>query len=147
MWGGDDPDPRKPMLWSDLEYEREAAHPMGLPRPSDLVEPDLKLFRTYQDLIALRKEHLRLFVDGDLRWLRVDNANRVLVYERGLGTQRAIVAFNASEDHQEVEVEAEDGTWRTAFSSARAARQGLDVTAGVLRAELAPLSARVWILD
>ena len=116
MWGGDDPDPRKPMLWSDLEYENEVTHPMGLERRPDVVAPDLNLFRTYQELIALREDHLRLFVDGDLHWLQVDNANRVLVYERGLGTQRAIVAFNASEDPQEVEVEAEDGTWRTAFS-------------------------------
>ena len=86
-------------------------------------------------------------MDGELNWLHVDDANRVLVYERDLGTQRAIVAFNASEDPQEVEVEAEDGTWRTAFSSDPQARQIEDAAGGVLRAELAPLSARVWILD
>jgi glycosidase len=147
MWGGDDPDPRKPMLWSDLEYENEVTHPMGLERRPDVVAPDMRLFRTYQELVALRKEHLRLFVDGDLNWLQVDNANRVLVYERGLGTQRAIVAFNASEDPQELEVEAEDGTWRTAFGSDPQAGQSVDAAGGVLRAELAPLSARVWILD
>lgn len=147
MWGGDDPDPRKPMVWSDLEYEDEATHPMGLERRADGVAPDIELFETYRQLIALRKGHLRLFADGALTWLHVDDANRVLVYERVLGDQRAIVAFNASEDPYALEVEAENGTWRTAFSSARPDSQSADVTAGVLRAELAPLSARVWILD
>jgi glycosidase len=29
MWGADDPDCRKPMLWEDLEYDDEAADPPG----------------------------------------------------------------------------------------------------------------------
>ena len=28
MWGADDPDDRKPLVWSDLSYEDESAHPL-----------------------------------------------------------------------------------------------------------------------
>ena len=70
MWGADDPDERKPMVWADLRYEDEVTHPFGRARRRDRVAPDTALFRVYRDLIALRKAHLRLFVDGDLRWLR-----------------------------------------------------------------------------
>ena len=60
MWGADDPDERKPMVWSDRRYEDEVVHPFGRPRRRDRVAPDTALFRVYRDLIALRKQNLRL---------------------------------------------------------------------------------------
>jgi cyclomaltodextrinase / maltogenic alpha-amylase / neopullulanase len=95
MWGADDPDDRKPMVWSDLRYEDEVAHPFGRARRPDRVAPDTSLFRVYRELIALRKQHLRLFVDGKLNWLVTDDQRDLLVYDRVLGAQRAVVAFNA----------------------------------------------------
>jgi glycosidase len=135
------------MVWADLNYETERTHPFGLERDPDPVGPDLSLFETYRELIRLRKDHLRLFVDGSVRWLEASDANRTLAYERSLDGDRAIVAFNASEDPMELELEAEDGTWRVAFSSAAAPRQTVDAMNGTLRVELPPLSARVWIRD
>jgi glycosidase len=140
MWGGDDPDPRKPMVWGDLEYEDEASHPMGLPRAADPVAPDLELFRTYQDLIALRRDHVRLFVDGDLTWLVADDANGVLAYQRGLGDERAIVAFNIADEMREIEVEA-DGAWVEAFPETDYVR----TTNGSLTLDLPPFAATVWL--
>jgi glycosidase len=145
MWGADDPDQRKPMVWDDLEYQDEVTHPMNRPRNADRVQPDLGLFETYRALIALRRANLRLFVDGELEWLEVDDADRVLVYERSLGDQRAIVAFNASDDPQEITVEAADGSWRRAFPAA--GREEFRVADSLLHAELPSLSARVWILE
>jgi cyclomaltodextrinase len=140
MWGGDDPDPRKPMVWSDLEHEDEATHPMGLPRHSDPVAPDLELFATYQDLIALRKDNLRLFVDGDLTWLVVDDANDVLAYQRALGNERAVVLFNSSEDVQDVTIEVDPGTYAEELFGSRVER-----AQGSLTVELPPLGASVWV--
>ena len=82
MWGADDPDERKPMVWADLRYDDETTHPFGRPRRRDRVAPDTALFRVYRELIALRKQHLRLFVDGTLEWLLTDDAHGVLAYER-----------------------------------------------------------------
>ena len=48
--------------------------------------PDTALFRVYRDLIALRKQNLRLLVDGKLTWLLTDDKRGLLVYDRVLGT-------------------------------------------------------------
>mgnify|MGYP001825402640 FL=1 len=140
MWGGDDPDPRKPMVWSDLEYENEATHPMGRPRQPDLVEPDMRLFALYQDLISLRNDNLRLFVDGDLEWLVEDDANGLLAYRRVLGDEMALILFNTSEDLQDVVVELEPGTWAEQLGGSRVLQ-----VAGELRLELLPLNGVVWL--
>jgi glycosidase len=140
MWGADDPDQRKPMVWGDLEYEDETTHPFGLPRQPNAVAPDMGLFSTYQDLIALRRDNLRLFVDGDLEWLVEDNANGVLAYQRVLDSEMAVVLFNTSEDLQDVVVEVDSGTWAEQLGGSRV----LQVD-GELRLELLPLGASVWI--
>ncbi len=55
MWGGDDPDCRKPMVWPDMQYQPESHHPFGKPRPVDSVRFDAAIFRWYQKLIHLKK--------------------------------------------------------------------------------------------
>jgi glycosidase len=142
MWGADDPDERKPLVWADLRYDDETTHPFGRPRRRDRVAPDTGLLRVYRELIALRQAHLRLFVEGTHSWLVADDARRVLAYERVRGERRAIVAFNASDAPQEVAVVAE-GTYRVAFPA------GGVVTAagGELRVVLPPRTARVWMRE
>ena len=135
MWGGDDPDPRKPLVWRDLKYDDETTHPMGRGRRHDLVAPDLRLLAVYKELIALRKAYMDLFVDGETAWPVIDDDRRVLVCQRMLGTQRAVVAFNASDVSQEVTVPA--GTYRQVFP--RGAVQDLKSLT------LPPLTAQVWV--
>ncbi len=142
MWGADDPDDRKPLVWTDLRYEDETAHPFGRPRPRNAVAADTALLRTYRDLIALRKQHLRLFVDGTAGWLLTDDARRVVAYERVLGDRRAIVAFNASDEPQEIVVPAAR-SYRVAYPAGAAAT----VADGRLTARLPPLSAMVWVRE
>jgi cyclomaltodextrinase / maltogenic alpha-amylase / neopullulanase len=142
MWGADDPDERKPVVWSDLRYEDEVAHPFGRPRHRDRVVPDTTRFRTYQELIALRKAHLRLFTDGSLEWLLTDDAKGLLAYARLLGTERAVVAFNNSDARQELSLQV-DGHFRQAFP----AGDTLSTSDGKLSAKLPPHTARVWIQE
>jgi glycosidase len=140
MWGADDPDERKPMLWADLRYDDETTHPFGRPRHLDHVAPDTALLRIYRDLIALRKQHLRLLVDGTLSWLVTDDADSLLAYERVLGKERAIIAFNASDSPHALAVSAA-GSYRLAWPT------GGDVltVSGTLTTRLPPRSARVWL--
>jgi cyclomaltodextrinase / maltogenic alpha-amylase / neopullulanase len=142
MWGADDPDERKPVVWSDLRYDDETAHPFGRERHRDRVAPDTALLRVYRDLIALRKQHLRLLVDGTLNWLLTDDARGLLVYDRVLGDQRAIVAFNVSDAPHEVSVPA-DGRYRVAFPAGRE----VIVAKGKLQAQLPARAARVWMRE
>jgi cyclomaltodextrinase len=143
MWGADDPDPRKPMVWADLAYEDETAHPFGRSRRRDGVAPDSALLRVYKDLIALRKQHLRLFVDGVLTILLADDARGLLAYERVLDDERAVVAFNTSDRPQTVALEVADGTYLAVYPG----RAALNVPAGSLRTELPPRTAVVWMRD
>lgn len=139
MWGADDPDERKPLVWADLQYQDETTHPFGLARPRNQVTPDMALFRVHQELITLRKQHLRLFVDGTMRWLVTDDAKALLAYERVLGAERAIVAFNASDQPQRMTIPA-DGAFRLVYPT------GVAVPGtGALTVEMPARSARVWV--
>ena len=143
MWGADDPDPRKPLVWADLRYDDETTHPFSRRRPRNRVAPDTALYRVYADLIALRKRHLRLFVDGEVSFLATDDARGLFAYERALGAQRAIVAFNISDRPQTITVRAVNGTYRTAYPGVDA----VEVTDGSMTARLAPRAATIWIRD
>jgi glycosidase len=140
MWGAFDPDERKPMVWADLKYDDETTDPLGRPRRRDRVVPDTALFGVHQQLIALRKAHLRLYADGALNWLVTDDAKGLLAYERVLGNQRAVVAFNVSDTARDIAIAA-TGTYRAAYPA------GGVVTArgGKLSARLPARAARVWI--
>jgi glycosidase len=140
MWGADDPDERKPLVWADLQYDDETTHPFGRSRPRNPVAPDTALYRVYRDLIALRKESLRLFVDGTVEWLATEDSTGVLAYARELEQQRAIIAFNRSDQEQQVRLPA-DGTWQQRYPL------GGTVTpvAGAIEVRLSPRSASVWL--
>ena len=142
MWGADDPDDRKPLVWADLRYQDEVADPLGRPRPPNRVVPDTALLRVYRELIALRKQHLRLWVDGNLKWLLTDDARGLLAYARELGDQRAVVAFNNADTPQEIALPAEGG-YRLAFPAGDAVR----ATGGTLHGRLAARTAQVWIRE
>ncbi len=102
MWGGDDPDTRKPMLWPEYVFEDENAHPFGLHRPVDTVSADMELTQLYQTLIQLRTENKELFIHGETKWLIVDDDRRLLCYERHLVDKSALVIFNASNEIQQI---------------------------------------------
>jgi glycosidase len=144
MWGADDPDERKPMVWADLTYEDEVTHPFGKTRRRDRLAPDTALLGVYKDLIALRKRHLRLFVDGSVEWLLTDDAQKLVVYRRTLGDEQAIIAFNASDEPHEIAVPADDGPYAVAYPHGEDAP--VTVT-GTLTARMGPRTARVWIRE
>ena len=141
MWGADDPDDRKPLLWDDLTYDDETTHPFGQPRRRDPVAPDAELFQVYKTLIALRQNHLRLFVDGALTYRLADDARGLLVYERALDDARAIVAFNTSDESQTVTIDAENGSYQAVFP----AGEPVEVADELLTVELPARTAAVWV--
>jgi len=101
MWGADDPDCRKPMLWHDLSYDPEQAHPFDLPRAQETVKIDQAMFKFYQECVALRRSHAVL-QEGDFRWLLTDNDKRLLAFQRTYKGARVIALFNAGRLRQRV---------------------------------------------
>ncbi len=94
MWGGDDPDDRKPMVWPDLTYEPESRAPRGLQRDPDPVAFDSTLFAFYQRAIRVRQSDAVLR-RGGLATLAA--SGRAVAFERTLGDDRRVVAFNAGD--------------------------------------------------
>ncbi len=103
MWGADDPDTRKPMVWGDFTYEPEKTHPLGLARKTDTVEPDTALFRFIKDLILLRKNNPAL-VHGSLDFLINDDSSGLLVYKRSFENNQVWVAINNSSKDQQLKI-------------------------------------------
>lgn len=101
MWGADDPDCRKPMLWPEFSYAVESSHPFGKPRPADANEFNHDLFEHYQKLIAIRQEHAALQL-GEIATVVTDDAKDVYVFKRFTESETVIVALNNSNRSQSV---------------------------------------------
>ncbi|TAL63446.1 MAG: alpha-amylase [Bacteroidetes bacterium] len=104
MWGADDPDCRKPIIWNDTDYEDErAAFNPAVSRPVDIVRTDTALLSFYRELCKMRKEN-RVLAYGDLTFAVADDQKMVLAYERRMKNEEIIVVFNRSNDVQSVKV-------------------------------------------
>lgn len=104
LWGANDPDCRKPMLWPDARHDDEAASPLGGPRRHvDPVAFDHELHAHYRRCIALRRA-LPVLRTGSVKTLLADDARGLLVHRRRDGDAQAIVAINRSADEQVVEL-------------------------------------------
>ena len=99
MWGGDDPDERKPMLWSDMHYAHESSHPFDKPRPNDPNVFNKDLFSTYRSLIHLRTEHPAMR-RGALEFVLADDRKNMLGFMRTDVTEKIAALFNNSEKEQ-----------------------------------------------
>jgi cyclomaltodextrinase len=103
MWGGDDPDCRKPMVWEELIYEPETADPLGRSRSLDSVKFDPEMFKWYKKLISLRKKNKALSL-GDINFLLVDNEKKAVGYSRNLDEEILYVFINNKNKNEEVSI-------------------------------------------
>jgi glycosidase len=101
MWGADDPDTRKPMVWDDIKYEDENTHPFNQPRKVDKVMQDKELLGFYKALIKIRKENPALS-HGDLNFILADDDNKILAYNRVYKESEIIVVFNKSNEEKNI---------------------------------------------
>jgi glycosidase len=107
MWGADDPDCRKPMIWQDIDYEAETHHLLDKERKTDSVQQDIELKQFYKTLINIRKNNPALTF-GEIEFLLADDENRLLAYARNYKDQTIIAVFNKSEKVQTVVIPREN---------------------------------------
>ncbi len=107
MWGANDPDCRKPMLWPDYKYDAETYNPDQSTHKPDEVIFNQDLFNWYKKFIRIRQlyESVRL---GSYNTLVVDDAKKMYAFSRKLGNEEVIVIVNRSNKpllftHQEME--------------------------------------------
>ena len=102
MWGADDPDNRRPMLWADLDHEPETGDALGRAVPPAPVAPDAGLVAFHRSLARFRTAHAEALAHGAVTWLVRDDARGLLVYRRGAGAAAVTVAVNVSDAPQTV---------------------------------------------
>jgi len=97
MWGANDPDDRKPMVWSDIQYADEVYQPDQSKRAeADKVEQNKDLRAHYQKLIAIRKAHPAL-ADGSYKVILADDEKDLFIFERMNKQERLVILINNSE--------------------------------------------------
>jgi glycosidase len=102
MWGADDPDCRKPMIWDDIQYEDEHALPYGNPRKKGYqVSQDKSRLNFFKRLCAIRKSNTALR-EGDFNVILQNNRTRMLGFRRTHKQNECLVFFNSSDTPQEI---------------------------------------------
>jgi glycosidase len=106
MWGGHDPDCRKPMLWKEWVYENETYKSV---RPdltnADENKFDSDLFQHYKKLIRIRKENPAI-QRGTFSTKLVDDEKGLYGYLRKYDSYEVMVILNNSDKNQTTKVSA-----------------------------------------
>lgn len=142
MWGGDDPDCRKPMVWPDLQYEPETYSSISRYSDRDAVVFDRAMFAHYQKLFALRQRHPALR-EGDFTALRAGEDEGVYVFRRQFEDDAVIAAFNAATAESVVNLPAAalaHQTWEEVLSGQVATVQNGELAIGI-----PPRTAQIWV--
>jgi glycosidase len=103
MWGGNDPDCRKPMIWDDITYDEEVYNADGTKHAPDKVAVNKNLFEHYKKLIAIRNNNEALQL-GTYKTLFTDDDKRILIFERTYNDQNIIVVINNSNSEYVVNI-------------------------------------------
>ena len=101
MWGADDPDCRKPILWDDVEHLPQVFTPDGQRHEPIPVKPDTEMFNFQRKLITLRKNRPD-WTRGQLNYILANDNAMTLVYRRKLDKRETFVAFNLSGELQTI---------------------------------------------
>jgi cyclomaltodextrinase len=93
MWGSNDPDCRKPMVWADKKYDAETFNPDQTQHDPDAVSFNTELFNWYKKFLSLRKQYASLRL-GDFNTLLTDDVHKLYVFSRKYGKEEVVVIIN-----------------------------------------------------
>ncbi len=96
MWGGNDPDCRKPMLWPNQQYDAETFNPNQSKHDPDEVVFDQDLFDWYKKFIGFRQQYKSIRL-GSYNTLVTDDEKRLYAFTRKFGNEEVIVIINRSD--------------------------------------------------
>jgi glycosidase len=93
MWGANDPDCRKPMVWPEKKYDVERYNPDQTQHEPDEVAFNKDLFAWYQKIFLLRNKYRSLRV-GNFTTLATDDEQKLYAFSRKLDNEEVIVIIN-----------------------------------------------------
>lgn len=103
MWGADDPDDRKPMVWQDFKYDDETHHPYDEERPRDTNNLNAELFSYYGQLAEVRNNEPALKY-GKAEILHHDSDSKIVLFSRNHEGETIFVLLNRSEKVQAMDL-------------------------------------------
>jgi len=148
MWGANDPDCRKPMVWDDLKYKLEKFLPDQFSKEKpDTVKFNIELHKFYKKIIHIRNEHEELQL-GDFVVRSIDDKAQVYVYSRSLErngfTKEIIVAINKSKEKQLVSLDTDHKEY---YSDMLNRKPIIKVSDGKIEFTVKPMTGRVLLRD
>jgi len=123
MWGANDPDDRKPMVWDDINYEDEVTQPDGTKRPADAVTVNKDLQQHYTKLLKLRNSLPALQL-GSFTTLVTDDSRDLYAFERSYQQQRVRVLLNNSNSPAEFQLSHDGLNWQEQLDKLSVSRKG-----------------------
>jgi cyclomaltodextrinase len=96
IWGANDPDCRKPMIWKDKKYAAETFNPDQTKHDPDAVLFDQDLFNWYQKFMGLRKKYKSIQI-GDFITIEKDDAKKLYGFRRKYNEEEVLVLINRSD--------------------------------------------------
>ncbi len=91
MWGANDPDCRKPMIWDDIQYE-----------DSD-VSINSDLFDFYKKAISIRRNNVSLNI-GDFQTLITNDSENLYAFMRSSSKQKIVVVIDNSDSDKVIQL-------------------------------------------
>jgi cyclomaltodextrinase / maltogenic alpha-amylase / neopullulanase len=120
MWGANDPDCRKPMVWPDLEYDSETYNPDQSRHNGDMVAFNKDLFDWYQKYIGLRQKYKAIQL-GTYATLLMDDSKKLYAFSRKYNNEEVIVIVNRSQESIPFNhAVLKDGAFKNVFTKALA---------------------------
>jgi glycosidase len=97
MWGGDDPDCRKPLWWPEYQFEPENKNSI-LDKKEEYEQVDFneELFQYYKQISSLRNQNLKILSEGEIEFVKAEG--KLLAYTRTNETDQILVILNAGEE-------------------------------------------------
>ncbi|MHB1686919.1 MAG: glycoside hydrolase family 13 protein [Ignavibacteriaceae bacterium] len=106
MWGADDPDDRKPMVWDNLKYDDEVITPASGYKKgfgAYKVEQNKNLLSFYKKMIGIRNNNPALQY-GSLAFIYSNDPKETFAFLREFGKEKIIVVFNLGKNFANFEL-------------------------------------------
>jgi glycosidase len=118
MWGANDPDCRKPMIWPDKQYGHEIFQPDQTKKKNyDKVEVNNALLEHYKKLIHIRNENIALQL-GNIETVLMEDKKELYAFSRDYNGEKIIVVLNNSTKTQKAEIKTlANSKWRDLLNS------------------------------
>lgn len=133
MWGADDPENRKPMLWEDIKYDRESdtldKYKKENKKFGDKVEIDEAngrvfyenkinedITKFYKTVLKFRSENRDILRNGEIKYIYADDKAGAVAIERKSDKKSAVILINLTDKESSVKIPLESGDYQSIFS-------------------------------